>query len=236
MDQGICCGKNDLISVRNSGCNSKEHCREDQPARFGNAKPFDFLPLLSSAWELYPCMYGVTIHGYCIELIIELLNYFLRVILVRDSQLGEYTHQNYPRSILEKKKQKTSRDRIHFVCLFVYCKFHRWFPRFILGKVSALNEPASDRTSIHQFIQLKSKKKDHYPLRNVLNSFFFQRHIYSFNKLKSITWRPSGIQLHTGHELQVGNVLLIMPASVPHLQLESKYFPSNSADSLFGVL
>ena len=135
-----------------------------------------------------------------------------------------------------KKKQKTSRDRIHFVCLFVYCKFHRWFPRFILGKVSALNEPASDRTSIHQFIQLKSKKKDHYPLRNVLNSFFFQRHIYSFNKLKSITWRPSGIQLHTGHELQVGNVLLIMPASVPHVQLESKYFPSNSADSLFGVL
>ena len=65
-------------------------------------------------------MYGVTIHGYCIELIIELLNYFLRVILVRDSQLGEYTHQNYPRSILEKKNKKPLEiESILFAYLFI---------------------------------------------------------------------------------------------------------------------
>lgn len=86
---------------------------------------------------------------------------------------------------------------------------------------------------------LKGNKKDQYHLLNVLNSCLgevhFKRHLF-LSKLKSIAWRPSGIQLHPGHELQVGNVLLIMPASVLCFRLESKYFLSNSTDSLFGVL
>ena len=86
---------------------------------------------------------------------------------------------------------------------------------------------------------LKGNKKDQYHLLNVLNSCFgevhFKRHLFP-NKLKSIAGRPSGVQLHPGRELQVGKVLLMMPASVLRFQLESKYFPSNSIDSLFGEL
>lgn len=114
--------------------------------------------------------------------------------------------------------------------------------------VTTLNKPTSDIISIHQFIRLKSKQerpvsKEKEKERSVSSSecteflfsvVHFQRLLF-LNKLKGITWRPSGRQLHPGHELQVGNVLLIMPASVLRFQLESKYFPSNSTDSLFGV-
>lgn len=84
---------------------------------------------------------------------------------------------------------------------------------------------------------LKANKKDHYHL-NVLNSRFgvvpFQRHLF-LNKPKNIIWRPSGIQFHPGHELQVAS-LLTVTASVLHFPLESRYFSSNSTDSHFGVL
>ena len=73
--QGLYSGKADLISFRNSGYHSEEHCREDhRSARFGNARHFDFLPLrfppISFSMGTIPCICGMSDHGHSTELMI----------------------------------------------------------------------------------------------------------------------------------------------------------------------